>query len=575
MTQFAYVGIDFGTSGIGYAFSLENHINKIHLSDLPGQSSDNKVPTEIILSKDLKDVLAFGANCKSYISANDKETYEYFKDIKMNLYKKVYRIKSSNGKEADIKLIISKILEEISKNAITQIKRFNNQIREENIKWILTVPAIWEEKSKQIMVEAAIDAGLIKTDSDKSLFLALEPEVAGIFYAVSYLHDKNNVSLMMQEGRPYIVCDIGAGTVDICTHRRILKNTETIELNEEYPPLGGDYGGNKINEEFINKFIVDIFGKEKVKKMKTETAYYRKWSRFERDIEELKISCSEQISDSLLLDCSLFHDRADKKTLNDYISEYYKKGSGYKYKIKEKDEWELEFDSKVFKDIIEKLSEKIFAKIEEIYKKVNTRCILLTGAGSKNITLIHFIERLASQKNITIELVTSTYPETAIIKGAVLFGFQRDIIRKRKARYTLGIGVEEEWKDKFEVGGRKIYRNEEKKYYCDNLFSKFITIYQYINFDDVVRHHYIAPSPNTNIIFYKTYNENCTYTNEKDENGSLVIHEFGRVTFNIGEDYDRNNKNITIEMKLGGTYIDVKAIYEKTGKTLNCIQYFN
>ena len=117
------------------------------------------------------------------------------------------------------------------------------------------------------------DAGLIKTDSDKSLFLALEPEVAGIFYAVSYLHDKNNVSLMMQEGRPYIVCDIGAGTVDICTHRRILKNTETIELNEEYPPLGGDYGGNKINEEFINKFIVDIFGKEKVKKMKTETAY--------------------------------------------------------------------------------------------------------------------------------------------------------------------------------------------------------------------------------------------------------------------------------------------------------------
>ena len=180
--------------------------------------------------------------------------------------KKVYKIKSSNGKEADIKLIISKILEEISKNAITQIKRFNNEIREENIKWILTVPAIWEEKSKQIMVEAAIDAGLIKTDSDKSLFLALEPEVAGIFYAVSYLHDKNNVSLMMQEGRPYIVCDIGAGTVDICTHRRILKNTETIELNEEYPPLGGDYGGNKINEEFINKFIVDIFGKEKVKK---------------------------------------------------------------------------------------------------------------------------------------------------------------------------------------------------------------------------------------------------------------------------------------------------------------------
>ena len=137
MTQFAYIGIDFGTSEIGYAFSLENHINKIHLSDLPGQGSDNKVPTEIILSTDLKDVLAFGANCKGYISVNDKETYEYFKNIKMNLYKKIYKIKSSNGKEADINLIISKIFEELSKNAVTQIKKFNNKIKEENIKWIL------------------------------------------------------------------------------------------------------------------------------------------------------------------------------------------------------------------------------------------------------------------------------------------------------------------------------------------------------------------------------------------------------------------------------------------------------
>ena len=61
------------------------------------------------------------------------------------------------------------------------------------------------------------DAELIKTDRDKSLFLALELEVAGIFYTMSYLNDKNNVSIMMQGGRPYIVCDIEPGPVDICT----------------------------------------------------------------------------------------------------------------------------------------------------------------------------------------------------------------------------------------------------------------------------------------------------------------------------------------------------------------------
>ena len=107
-----------------------------------------------------------------------------------------------------------------------------------------------------------------------------------------------------------------------------------------------------------------------------------------------------------------------------------------------------------------------------------------------------------------------------------------------------------------------------------NLFSKFITINQYINFNDVIRKNYNCLDKSTNIIFYKTYKENCTYTDEKDENNQLIIHKFGGVVFKIGEDYDRNQKDITIEMKLGGTYIDVKAIYMKTGKTLNIIQSF-
>ena len=33
-------------------------------------------------------------------------------------------------------------------------------------------------------------------------------------------------------------------------------------LIEEYPPIGRDYGGNKINEEFINRLIIPLFGEE-------------------------------------------------------------------------------------------------------------------------------------------------------------------------------------------------------------------------------------------------------------------------------------------------------------------------
>ena len=121
------VGIDFGTAGIGYAYSLCDNKKNIILSDLKGQC-DNKVPTEIILDNEYKFILAFGNECSGYINSHyDKDSYQYFKDIKMNLYKNNDKIKSTNGNEIDIELIISFILTKISDEAIDQIRRINKK----------------------------------------------------------------------------------------------------------------------------------------------------------------------------------------------------------------------------------------------------------------------------------------------------------------------------------------------------------------------------------------------------------------------------------------------------------------
>ena len=122
------VGIDFGTSGIAYAFSFLNNQKQIFLSDFEGQSADKKIPTEIILDNEFNEVLAFGHECSGYIKCHhQKNSYEYFKDIKMNLYRKIYKIKSTNGKEADIEIIILKILKKISMEAIVQIQKDHDE----------------------------------------------------------------------------------------------------------------------------------------------------------------------------------------------------------------------------------------------------------------------------------------------------------------------------------------------------------------------------------------------------------------------------------------------------------------
>ena len=197
---------------------------------------------------------------------------------------------------------------------------------------------------------------------------------------MSSLAESNYNIINIDQGKPYIICDIGAGTVDICTHRKLNNNINTPELIEEYPPIGGDYGGNKINEEFMKRFIMEIFGEEKVKKMYEN----EDWDKFEKEIEELKKSCYDNEPANLTLDCDLFDDESDNKTLNDYISDYDKKNLKKKYKIQKKQKWKLQFESQIFIDIAKELAEKIFSKIEEIYKQVNTGYIILTGAGSKN-----------------------------------------------------------------------------------------------------------------------------------------------------------------------------------------------
>ena len=313
------VGIDFGTAGIGYAYSFYNNPLNIILSDFNGQTGDKKVPSEIILDKKLEDTLAFGNDCKGYIKTHEKNTYEYFKNIKMNLYKKKDTIKSTNGTEANIENIITNILKQISQHAFTQIKKANdNSIKFEEIKWVVTIPAIWEEKSKEIMIRSSKKAGLINRNTDLSLFLALEPEVAAIYYNSEMSSFKD---IHISEGKPYIICDIGAGTVDICTHRKIEMNDLDSQLIEEYPPIGGDYGGNKINEEFIKRLIVEIFGEENVIKLQNDENN-EDWDEFESNIENLKKIFDKNEPCNMKLDFLLFEDESIDKTLQDYINEY-------------------------------------------------------------------------------------------------------------------------------------------------------------------------------------------------------------------------------------------------------------
>lgn len=60
-----------------------------------------------------------------------------------------------DGKEMSCITVIAACIEHITKKAKDRIKGVNKDLQETDIHWVLTVPAIWREQSRQFMIKAA------------------------------------------------------------------------------------------------------------------------------------------------------------------------------------------------------------------------------------------------------------------------------------------------------------------------------------------------------------------------------------------------------------------------------------
>ena len=87
-----------------------------------------------------------------------------------------------------------------------QISLAANSINENDVLWVVTVPAIWKESAKNLMRKAAEAAELVTPDRSASLMLALEPEAASMWC----LRTKQ---VELNKGDQYISTDGGGGTV--------------------------------------------------------------------------------------------------------------------------------------------------------------------------------------------------------------------------------------------------------------------------------------------------------------------------------------------------------------------------
>ncbi|KAL4221970.1 hypothetical protein ACF0H5_018018 [Mactra antiquata] len=559
--------IDFGTSFSGYAFSYCDNPDKIYTKKWMGEGMTDytdKAPTTVLLYPDGK-FHSFGYEAEDeYALLVDGEVFHdwyFFRNFKMKLYsnKDLRRdsvLRDIDGKQMPALTIFTMAINYMRKQLLHDLLKRDARVTVDDISWVLTVPAIWSDAAKQFMREAAINAGI----NGDNLKLVLEPEAASLFCKKLGQSEMNVVSGTMdsnlfEQGKRYILLDLGGGTADMSAHELTGKEC----LKEIHRATGDALGGNTVDENF-NKIVSEIVGPSNWLDFFQD--YRQDYVEFMRDFESKKRMSLDDAShvvfklpNSL---CDIVLEKS-KRTMEEAVQT-----SQYAANIIVKGD-KLMFDGVMMDTLFESAVDGILSYIKQMKNNdrlIDVNNIIFAGGFSKCGRL-----RKAVCDELPGNLILSPNdPGIAILKGAVMMGQHPHTITERIARYTYGVSFARkpfyEGEDPIEL---KAKRNGDV--YCDDVFEKLVDIGQPIKVTDaftVYRTSYLqSENSKKRPLYTKLYasvDTNPEYCTE--EHFCVKIGEIVRFPPENGWPDVLKTK---ISIKFGETEMNVEIIEQTTG----------
>ncbi|KAK2600767.1 hypothetical protein N8I77_010276 [Diaporthe amygdali] len=260
------VGIDFGTtfSGVAFAFATNNEAKEDIITEWPGAGSytKQKIPTVLYYDQYQK-VVGWGPDIADALAPTGYpkpgvQKVEWFKLQLMlsgNTYIDPINLpplppgKSEIDVAADYLFKLRQAMRAALQKTLGEV--FNRE--ERNIRYYLTVPAIWNDAGKAATRAAAIQAGFLRDENDNRLTLVSEPEAAALFCAKTGL-------LNLKVHDALLIVDCGGGTVDLIAYEVEDENPFTVA--ECTAGSGDSCGSTALNRNFSNIL------RTKIRKMK-------------------------------------------------------------------------------------------------------------------------------------------------------------------------------------------------------------------------------------------------------------------------------------------------------------------
>ncbi|XP_015246542.1 PREDICTED: heat shock 70 kDa protein 12A isoform X2 [Cyprinodon variegatus] len=606
------VAIDFGTTSSGYAYAFTKEPECIHTMRRweggdPGVSNQ-KTPTTILLTPDRK-FHSFGYAARDFyhdLDPSESKHWLYLEKFKMKLHTTANlsidtEIHAANGKRVKALDIFAYALAFFKEQALKELSdQTGSEFDNSNVRWVITVPAIWKMPAKQFMREAAYKSALVSRENPEQLIIALEPEAASIYCRKLRLHQmvdlgtqttqngfspNENVGSGMtqakehvrrnrqsrtflvenvigelwselEEGDRYVVMDCGGGTVDLTVHQIRLPEGHLKEL---YKASGGPYGSIGVDYEF-EKLLCKIFGQDFIDQFKIKRP--AAWVDLMIAFESRKRAAAP--------------DRTNPLNINLPFSfiDYYKKFRGHSVDhalrksnvdfVKWSSQGMLRMTPDAMNNLFKPTIDHIIQHLTELFEKPEVsdiKFLFLVGGFAESALLQQAVQNMLRGRS---RIIIPHDVGLTILKGAVLFGLDPSVIKVRRSPLTYGVGVLNRFVEGKHPPEKLLIKDGTR--WCTDVFDTFIAADQSVALGEMVKRSYTPAKPSQQIIVIHVY---CS---EKESVGFISepgVRKCGTLRLDVsGTESSAPRREIQTLMQFGDTEIRAMAVDVSTGRTV-------
>ncbi|CAO3614748.1 unnamed protein product [Mucor fragilis] len=384
---------------------------------------------------------------------------------KFKLYLDEHLQQTELGNGLNIIDVIADYLRAFHLHVCTELlKGFAGNYDQSRFRYCLTVPAMWSDRAKATMREAAIRAGLINnTDHPDRLMLISEPEAAALYC------EKKSEQFNLRHGQRFMICDAGGGTVDLIVFEINEPPGERRTLKEVTNGHGGSCGSG----------FLDLRMREYLK---------RKFSHY----HTINDSAMELIMDTFVNVIKPdfdgvedhFLDLPASMGLGDLTDNDIGLDNGSLCLPAE------ELREYVFEPVIRQVLDLIKGQLAQ---SPQLEAIFLVGGfGQSNYLFRRVEDEFANQVGM---IGVPPRGELAVVRGAVYFGLNPQIVTERVSRRTYGVETRMLFQDDIDPPEYSVMGGDQKRY-CRQRFSVYVYQGQSIKVDECVSKNFVISYPN-------------------------------------------------------------------------------